>query len=552
MVIIPPYLLLESMPIKILLTWVGLSGVVVALTLFRYAGTQGVNYDDVFIVLVYAKHFLASGTFYWNIQDGNLDGFTSLLDLLLKSLASAAYPQDRLAAVWWLNLLFHLAIPLLGMVLVTSFQEGISGARRLLPPLLAGLALATNESLAVSAASLLEGPLFVVLTLSALILVLRKPVPSIPFILLLCLLPLARPEGTAFSLLLGCWYFYIYREDSTFKRMLPLALFMTFIGVFIVWRLYTFGYWAPNTYYAKTSVNRLNEIKDGLAYVWAYAHSPAGGLLSLVVLILPSLAVIRRWHSQAARLRFILLALSGVSMMGVVILAGGDSYNGSRFMHLNATLAIIAMACAISGLQGHWKGLPLTVLATLLIVQLLVDFPQLERKQDTVQNLWPISEQNFGCDRWIAEKLSPMLNGLTVAQSDYQMFKYFADEVQVIDLHGLNDREIAHQPWERPVKWGKFNVLSGLERNPDIWFFGYHIGSTTALPINKVGMRAALSKPEIYNKSFGYSATAKGREMLIDRYRPVTMTCGPKVYNFLIEKSHIPRFRYFRMPVGGQ
>ena len=540
------------MPLRSLLPWSLLALAVVALTLFRFAGTKGVNYDDVFIVLVYAKHLLASGEFYWNLQDGTLDGFTSLLDLLMKTAAAAVHPQDRLAAAWSLTLLISCAIPLMGMVLVASLQEEVSGWRRFLAPALAGLLLSENESLAVAAASLLEGPVFVLLTLIALWLELRRPRASLLLLVpVLCLLPLARPEGLGVALLLALWHAVARSEAGPKRRLYPLAWLLIFLGLFVAWRIHVFGYWAPNTYYAKSSANRWNEISDGVTYVLAYARTRAGMLICATVVGLPLLVLTSEWTSTAARMRFLLLVLLALAMTGAVVVAGGDSYDGSRFMILTAALGIVSLAAAFAGLTGRWRMVPLTMMLALLVVQGRSDLPNWKKKWMLVQQ-WPVGEARFECDRWLAQMLSPLLEGLTVAQSDYQMFKYFADDVRVIDLHGLNDREIAHRPVSEHVKWGKFRVANGLERRPALWFFGYKIGYPRAVPINEAGMRAALTHPAIYENAFGYTANGAEREVLIESYRPVTLTCGNRVYNFLVEKDQVPSLRAAGLPVGGQ
>ena len=51
---------------------------------YTFAGAAQHATDDVFILLVYVRHFLEGGGYYWNAQDGPIDGFTSLLDLWSK------------------------------------------------------------------------------------------------------------------------------------------------------------------------------------------------------------------------------------------------------------------------------------------------------------------------------------------------------------------------------------------------------------------------------------------------------------------------------------
>jgi len=64
-----------------------------------------------------------------------------------------------------------------------------------------------------------------------------------------------------------------------------------------------------------------------------------------------------------------------------------------------------------------------------------------------------------------------------VGESDFQMLKVFADDLQVKDLHGLSDRKIAHIPWPQPNLWGKFNFQSTVELDLEAVVLGFRLFS---------------------------------------------------------------------------
>ena len=44
------------------------------------------------------------------------------------------------------------------------------------------------------------------------------------------------------------------------------------------------------------------------------------------------------------------------------------------------------------------------------------------------------------CERQGIKKMAEKFPNAKVAQSDYQIFKLYADKINVIDLHGLNNK----------------------------------------------------------------------------------------------------------------
>ena len=76
-------------PNQVRIGMVGVLGVgafvVLAAAIVSFANAVPGNLDDAFITLVYARHLIEGHGFSWNLLDGRVDGFTSLLDVLIKA-----------------------------------------------------------------------------------------------------------------------------------------------------------------------------------------------------------------------------------------------------------------------------------------------------------------------------------------------------------------------------------------------------------------------------------------------------------------------------------
>lgn len=242
-------------------------------SLFSFADLETPdNTDDAFITLVYARHLADSGLFYWNAEDGNIDGFTSFLDVVIKAVAIRLTAMDPIALNWWMNLTWHLSIGLSAFVIGIFLNLGGARLRVLICSLLGGLAVATCPSLATGSNMLLETPFFVLFGLWAVVYIAISRIDTwlktLFWTLLLIVTSLIRPEGLLLVMGLGVYRVVEdWRSDNRLKSFIPLTILIVASLVYFSWHLWTFGALAPNTYYAKTSASRLNEIIDGLRYV---------------------------------------------------------------------------------------------------------------------------------------------------------------------------------------------------------------------------------------------------------------------------------------------
>jgi hypothetical protein len=533
----------------------GAAPVLGAAALFAAAGVAPGSLDDAFITLVYARHLAETGRFYWNAADGTVDGFTSLLDVLVKSLAFRLHPADPLWLSGWIDLVLQLALPVAAMAVVLS-RSGETSRRSALAAFGAGLALATSPSLAYAAAFHLEGQLF------ALLLVCAVGIAASPrsrgfagraaLPLACCLLVLARPEGVPLALLLLLAGIVRPGPAGVGRRWPEASVFLALLAGYAAWRVWVFGAWAPNTYYAKTSASRWNEIADGLAYLAAFARTADGALVLASGAALPFLLASSAWRDGAARRAAALcLAGLGLSVAGTVV-SGGDCYPGARFLLPAVSLVVLVLGVAAASYRGRGAWIPEALLAALVLVQLAALLPDARARAAAALGTRPLAEQDLECHRRVARTLEQLAPDLVVAQTDYQIFKYLSDASRVLDLQGLNDRAIAHRPFPEPVRFGKFDARDGVRADPHVWFYGHRVAMPGCPSLAPFTSRQVLTDPSISETCFGYGAPEDVVRAIDARYVPATLHSCQLTFNFFLRRDLVPRARQLGIRVRAE
>lgn len=139
-----------------------------------------------------------------------------------------------------------------------------------------------------------------------------------------------------------------------------LGLVLGVFALLVAWRLATFGYPLPNTYYAKTSANMAATLADGVKYL---INSLVAERLFLPALaaaaLLPFLVAFRangsrhrgdareaarRWADGTAMIRGAVLPAVLLGFLAIVVLSGGDHFNNQRFLVPIAPALMLALA----------------------------------------------------------------------------------------------------------------------------------------------------------------------------------------------------------------
>lgn len=524
-----------------------------SVAVFTLAGQMPGNIDDAFIVLVYARHLLESGSVYWNFADGLVDGFTSPLDLAVKALAIRFFPRDPIEVAWWVALGFDLlAVAAATLACRVAARENSKTARRDWLLATAGaVAVAGSAGLAIGTAFMLETPLYVALALISLV---CWPPGESPrrlagWGLALGVLSLARPEGSVIAIaLLG-----LHAAETNGGRRLrqiapPAIVFAAVSGGYAIWHRATFGYFAPNTYYAKASASLLNELRDGVRYVLAHGGSFAV-LVQLVALVaMPFVASAGMWEDEAARKRFLRITVASAVSLAVVVFGGGDSYRGARFLALPAVLATVGTAIAAARGKAVLRWAAGATLGVVAIGEMVPLVTEAGSKIAFARAVWPLDARPFECERQVVEKISAALPAAVVIQTDYQRIKYFADGLRVVDLTGLNDKARAHVPVDGPVRFGKYDSADGPRVLGDIWFFGSRAGmdplAITAVPLGRM-----LREPRQYKHFIDRRPTA-AEIAHAEAYLPASSPVCGHYFNFLVKRDAAPALERAGLSIG--
>lgn len=160
---------------------------------------------------------------------------------------------------------------------------------------------------------------------------------------------LLRPEGVAMAVgLLGLTAVLAHDRLRT-----PLLAIAASIGAFVsltVFRLFYFGFPFPNTYYAKVSADRLQNLMDGMKYILTYLLDAPGAQLFIIAwLILVAIVVAGLWRKRSFAGGGILIPAAAVfGVLATYAALGGDHFVHWRFLAPIMPIAPLACVLAIS------------------------------------------------------------------------------------------------------------------------------------------------------------------------------------------------------------
>ncbi len=322
--------------------------------------------DDAYISFRYAQNLIDGHGLVFNPGEA-VEGYSNLLWVLLCALGM----KVGAAPLLWSRILGGLS----GLVTL-QLLPGIVGRlapnatiRNPWPGRFAQLVFAAVGAAACWMFSGLETPLFLLWMTAAWRAALRRsPVPAGLFGLLLIL---TRPEGPAPAVIFLAWSLLPRsaedrdRPAGMWGRWLGPALLVLGTAAFFLWRKSTFGYWLPNTYYAKTG-DLAGQLKTGLPY--------AGDFLLRLgwPLLLAVLAAAVRTGAGLLRSREMLLTMGVIAFWTTyVIVVGGDTLGMFRFF-VPVTTLLVGWTAAWLASAGWLRGAGRTlILGALLAAALL-------------------------------------------------------------------------------------------------------------------------------------------------------------------------------------
>jgi len=426
---------------------------VVHIALFR-----GFIVDDAFITFRYVQQWVHGHGLVYNIGE-RVEGYSNFLWILLLS-PFAHFGVELTLAAKGLGALFGL----LTLYLTWRAAQQVEGPR------VAPLLLAASAPFAAWTMGGLETPLFTFLLFLSGYTFLEEEAKGSGYLsgFLFSLLTLSRPEGLLFALVafgFRVWRLYSMKSRPARHDLLRLLAIGVIVLPYLFWRWVYYGYPLPNTVYAKSLGLHPRAFLEGLFYLYQVLPSVGGaffvGLLALLALIAPN---------PSPAVLFWSLNLGAYALF--IVISGGDWMPMQRFaVHVLPPLYLVIQS-GWSRLRALWHPRREFWLALLLAGQTgyLLGYSLEQRFLNGIGN-GPLIPQDSPAIVYLRQHVRP---GETIAVIDAGLIAYRLPlEVRVVDMVGLTDAHIAHQPvqlpgglWGRGDAFGKWDVDYILAQKP--------------------------------------------------------------------------------------
>jgi arabinofuranosyltransferase len=404
--------------------------------------------DDAFISFRYADNLARGEGLTWNPGE-RVEGYTSFLWVLL------------MAASLRLGIAPELSSQVLGVacgvgILLALWRLGV---RRFGPAspfsYLPLAALATSRSFCGWCTGGLATTAFTLAVMLALLAFAReqesraeRPGSG----LLFALAALLRPEGILFTAVAGAFAgISVLRGQRSLRSVLVWAApWVVIVSSHFLWRRSYYGFWLPNTFYAKVGGAWLDQ---SLAYLSLFqADYQLAWFLPVVGLLLLRRRDVLTW----------ILAVSSLCYLAYILYVGGDRFEfrflvvilPATYWLIAAGLREIARAPTLTGLPGG-GGVVSGVVAGLLLLTThlgsVSDEAREERKNvQSLDNIRRYADLRAQQGRQLRDFISMGLlpSDLVVCIGGAGAIPYYTRWV-AIDRYGLNDSYVAHLPLAR-------------------------------------------------------------------------------------------------------
>ncbi|TSA26567.1 MAG: tetratricopeptide repeat protein [Ignavibacteriales bacterium] len=481
----------------------GLLSIIIALFISNMLDVRFIQ-DDAYTSLRYVKNILDGKGLVFN-EGERVEGYTNFLWIMilsgiefLKRNFHLAFDLENTAQL--LSIIFSICVLILTYILsklINRKSESESSLARIiyeLKNLLPVSLLAFSTPMVYWGVSAMETTLFVSLILLSIILYLsgNDGKPNIAFVIVSVLNSLLRPEGLIFFVLIifhKILFNYIDGREREGEKSLSIIFdkitrkeilfFLVPLATYIIFRWVYYGYPLPNTFYAKTEFT-LQFLHRGIKYFYDFAHSY---LLYGFVLILPVVL----FKNKITIKNFTLLFGLNISWTVIVILIGGDVLPIHRFflpiMPIIMVLFVKAVVEIIKKIFSRKKIILQPVLIFVFVLISLLGYLNYSKQKNEIMNKRSyeaglVNKMKIYAE-WVKGKSDYKGRKISVALSTIGAFSYFSD-AKIIDLVGLTDEYIAHNPKEvygindeLPVLWKErhYNSEYVLSQKPDYIIF---------------------------------------------------------------------------------
>jgi hypothetical protein len=461
-------------------------------------GKSFIGIDDANIYMVYMKNFAQGHGFVYNIGDERVEGFTSLLWTIIGSFVFLISSSPE-----FLLLGLNLVIVAYTFYLVVDHIEKPNANRKNIISSSSWLFLlaigATPGFIDWTIISLMETGLWtMIITVLSLKIISfngaqNKRIYYTTFNILIVFLLICRPESMLIAPVLiflnGFKEFYLNRSIKVVSIVfsLNISVLILTLSALLVWRHTYFGYLFPNTYYAKVSLDWLDNLKAGIKYLYSlFIEKPyILGILGLGAFTILRFAIKKEMGTiKVPLILFLIISI----FLAIPLYSGGDHFRLHRFIIPAVPLIILLL---IKCLEIYYPKISKT---TFLMVSILIFFSCSYNLRDVYFHKNPPLKLEW--DIAIAGRdASSRLNGLFSDAHKYPSQgvlsaggRAFTYKGYTIDLLGLNNTKMAHADKVKDKNLTKnhasFNVDVFFDLNPDLFWHNACRFVNTSEPIS--------------------------------------------------------------------
>ncbi|MEO8447750.1 MAG: tetratricopeptide repeat protein [bacterium] len=483
--------------------------------------------DDAFISFRYIQNFVNGNGLVFNIGE-RVEGYTNLLWVLILSVfVSLKINVESISQI--LSVLFGVAVIYMTYLLsgLIRMREDLKGSKKIKSDdndaqvnyfnLIPSVMLVCTGSFIFWAVSGMETTMFITFCLLGIYYYVKgrnSEAVNYKFPLFIVLATLTRPEGLYFFGLIMIHKLFLsikekksegIKEFFSKNNILSYLVFIIPVILYFVIRYSYYGYLFPNTFYAKTGSSSAY-LTAGLEYFEKFFTSY---MLYGVVLLLPLYLLKKKENFFEISLFYLLI----IPFMLYVIYVGGDVLKQNRFFLPVLPLIYILFAKFLTEIYFiiKIKFSRSFAFAAVFIISGFICFYYYSSQKENLDK--DIASENGLVDKmkisgnWFKSKQQLLGRPLTLAATTIGAVSYFAgSDVNVIDLLGLTDKEIAHNPKLIPEisageygwKERKYNADYVMSRDPDYIYF------STGIKPSAYGERALYTTEEFMKYYYPY------------------------------------------------
>ena len=411
--------------------------------------------DDAFISFRYINNFLSGQGLVFNPGE-RVEGYTNFFWIILLSILTRSGVEVILLSKI-LGVLSGAGVMIVLYLIFSRYTEKKNWYLAFLPSAF----LAANSAFAYWSISGLETCFFALGILLGMWLYFYDRRLTV---LVLAISSLIRPEGVLIFLIFILYQIFGEKEKLRSWGFLLIEYILLLLP-YVVFKYFYYGELLPNTFYAKAGIS-LEHFKSGAEYFFRFLKNYGfWGVGYVIPLYL--------YRSLDRSLKLLVWVLLGYTFY--IILIGGDVLQVHRFFVPILSLLYLFVGLVVKHLQARFSGKELSNKALYSLVVLALVFTFLFPR-DWILNVRfyekaLISKMSF-VGTSLNERFGP---DITLAATTIGVLSYITPG-RVIDMLGLCDREISHNPeylegvtssW----KERKYNAGYVLSQDPDVIVF---------------------------------------------------------------------------------